>query len=65
MSTVEDMYKSQQVLNENILLKATTLDKAFNGYLLETGEKIEYGYGWHPKELTGVPSRKHGERGDP
>lgn len=29
-------------------------------YKLNSGEEYNYGYGWHLKELNGVPSREHG-----
>ncbi|MFT5295922.1 MAG: CubicO group peptidase (beta-lactamase class C family) [Colwellia sp.] len=60
MSTVDDMLKWQQALNNNQLLKQSNIDKAFNQYVLNSGEKFTYGYGWHLKDLDAVPIREHG-----
>jgi CubicO group peptidase (beta-lactamase class C family) len=38
--------------------KETT--KAFSSYKLNNGEQFNYGYGWHIKEMDGLPIRAHG-----
>lgn len=60
MSTVSDMLKWQNALNQNILLRRETLMKAFGAYSLNNGEKFNYGYGWHLKEIGGTSTREHG-----
>lgn len=60
MSTVEDMLKWQNALNQNLLLTAKNTKKAFNTYKLNNGEAFTYGYGWHIKEIDGIPAREHG-----
>lgn len=60
MSTVSDMLKWQNALNQHLLLNAEETKKAFNRYKLNNGEEFTYGYGWHIREINGVPSREHG-----
>ena len=60
MSTVDDMLKWQEAIKNNTLVSQTTIDKVFTNYTLNNGEKINYGYGWHLKEIKGAPSREHG-----
>ncbi|NIF04232.1 beta-lactamase family protein [Chryseobacterium sp. Tr-659] len=60
MSTVDDMLKWQQALNQNILLNPEETQKAFQKYKLNSGEEFTYGYGWHLKDLNGTPDREHG-----
>lgn len=60
MSTAGDMLKWQNALNQNLLLSPEETRKAFNKYKLNNGEEFGYGYGWHIKEINGVPTREHG-----
>jgi hypothetical protein len=60
MSTLDDMLKWQNALNQNLLLKAGNAAKAFQKYKLNDGQEIEYGYGWHLKNINGVATREHG-----
>lgn len=60
MSTVDDLWKWQQALNQNILLNPAETQKAFQKYKLNNGEEFTYGYGWHLKEMNGTPDREHG-----
>jgi len=60
MSTTTDMLKWQNALNQNVLLKAETSKKAFNKYKLNSGAEFTYGYGWHIRDINGVPAREHG-----
>ncbi|MFN1216519.1 serine hydrolase domain-containing protein [Chryseobacterium kwangjuense] len=60
MSTVDDMLKWQQALNQNMLLNAAETKKAFQKYKLNNGEEFTYGYGWHLKDINGTPDREHG-----
>ena len=60
MSTVTDMLKWQNALNQHVLLKAETSKKAFSKYKLNSGAEFTYGYGWHIKEINGIPAREHG-----
>ena len=60
MTTVDDMWKWQQAINNNRLIKRETLEKAFTEYTLNNGEPINYGYGWFLKEIKGSPTIEHG-----
>ena len=60
MSTVDDMWKWQQAIKNNRLIKRETLEKAFTEYTLNNGEPINYGYGWFLKEINGSPTIEHG-----
>ncbi|RUA10853.1 serine hydrolase domain-containing protein [Flagellimonas hadalis] len=60
MSTVDDMLKWQEALNNNVLINEELTKKAFTNHTLNNGEQIEYGYGWHIKSLDGALSHEHG-----
>ncbi|GAA4153362.1 serine hydrolase domain-containing protein [Chryseobacterium ginsenosidimutans] len=60
MSTLDDMLKWQNALNQNLLLTQKNAMKAFTKYKLSSGQEIEYGYGWHLKNINGIPTREHG-----
>lgn len=60
MSTVDDLLKWQQALNQNLLLNPAETQKAFQKYKLNNGTEFTYGYGWHLKDMNGVPDREHG-----
>ena len=60
MSTLDDMLKWQNALNENLLLTSKGETKAFTKYQLNDGKEIEYGYGWHLKNINGIATREHG-----
>jgi CubicO group peptidase (beta-lactamase class C family) len=60
MSTVDDMLKWQEGINDNLLLTEETTNKAFATYTSNKGEPLGYGYGWHLKALEGVATREHG-----
>ena len=54
------MLKWQEAINDNILVKQSTINKAFTKYTLNNGELFTYGYGWHLKDIEGIPTREHG-----
>ena len=60
MSTVDDMWKWQQAVKNNKLIKRETLEKAFTEHSLNNGEPTNYGYGWALKEINGSPTIEHG-----
>lgn len=60
MSNLSDLLKWQQALNSDILLNEDSKKLAFTPKKLANGEEITYGYGWHIREINGVPSREHG-----
>jgi CubicO group peptidase (beta-lactamase class C family) len=60
MSNVDDMLKWQEALKNNKLVDKSTMEKAFTNYTLNNGSSINYGYGWHIREINGVQSREHG-----
>lgn len=60
MSTLNDMLKWQMALNNNTLLNTENTQKLFDNYLLNNGEAIKYGYGWHLRKINNSDSREHG-----
>lgn len=60
MSTVEDLFKWQEAIKDNVLLSKETTQLAFTNYTLNNGDPINYGYGWHIKQLDGAKSYEHG-----
>jgi len=50
----------QHALNARLVLDAEHTRKAFTPYSLKNGEKLTYGYGWHLKDINGIPTREHG-----
>ena len=60
MSTVEDMLKWQNAINKNLILDEEHTKKAFTKYKLNDGKEFTYGYGWHLKDIDGIPTREHG-----
>ncbi|WP_264536323.1 serine hydrolase domain-containing protein [Flavobacterium sp. N1736] len=60
MSNVDDMLKWQNAIDKNKLLSSDIVEKAFTNYKLNNGSKINYGYGWHIKEVNGKLTREHG-----
>lgn len=59
MSTVDDMLKWQNALKNNTLLKKETFAKAIKPTILNSGEKIEYGYGLGILDLKGSKGYEH------
>ncbi len=59
MSTVDDLLKWQNALNNNLLIKKETFNKAINGSTLNNGEKIPYGYGLSVTKLQGSKGYTH------
>lgn len=60
MSSVGDMLKWQNALNQNLLLQEKTIKMAFTKYKLNSGQEFTYGYGWHLKEINKISIREHG-----
>jgi len=60
MSTVDDMLKWQEAINTNSLITEMSKKKVYTDYTLNNGEHINYGYGWHLKDIDGTPIREHG-----
>ena len=60
MSTLDDMLKWQNALNQNLLLKASSIQKAFTKSNLNNGDVVNYGYGWHLLNINGISTREHG-----
>lgn len=50
-STVEDLYKWDQALYTNKLVKRETLEKAFTGSRLKKKKDEDYGFGWRIRPL--------------
>lgn len=60
MSSVDDMLKWQEAINTNSLITEVSKKKVYTNYTLNNGEHINYGYGWHLKDIDGTPIREHG-----
>ena len=60
MSTLDDMLTWQNALNKHLLLNSESTTKAFRKYKLNNGEEFSYGYGWHIRDINGIPTREHG-----
>jgi len=59
-SNVEDLYKWEQSLKEHIILTEESISKSTTRFLLNGGEKVDYGYGWHLKTYNGNEIVYHG-----
>lgn len=59
MSTVDDLWKWQVAIKNNILVKSETIAKAFTNYPLNDGKPTYYGYGWMLDEVNGSLTREH------
>lgn len=60
MSTVDDLLKWQNAINDNVLLNDAFTKKAFTNYQLNNGKKIDYGYGWHIEKIKNKIVHEHG-----
>ncbi len=60
LSTVEDLFKWNQALLANKLVKKESLEKAFTNYKLANGKLSDYGYGWRFGNIYDSPSTWHG-----
>jgi CubicO group peptidase (beta-lactamase class C family) len=60
MSNVDDMLKWQKAIKNNSLITEASKEKVFTNYTLNNREHIKYGYGWHLKDINGIPTREHG-----
>ncbi|HYO59968.1 serine hydrolase domain-containing protein [Archangium sp.] len=59
-STVEDLYKWDQALYTERLVKAATLQAAFTPGKLNNGQATEYGFGWRVRKFLGLNAVGHG-----
>jgi CubicO group peptidase (beta-lactamase class C family) len=62
-STIQDMFKWEQSLYTEKLVKATTLMEAFKKSELNNGNKADYGYGWNICESNQVVYHRGGWAG--
>jgi CubicO group peptidase (beta-lactamase class C family) len=59
-STLEDMYRWDQALYGEKLVKQSTLAQAFTPGRLSDGSRTDYGFGWRIGNWGGVPYYEHG-----
>jgi CubicO group peptidase (beta-lactamase class C family) len=59
-STAEDMYRWDQALYTEKLIKAVTLNQAFSQVTLNDGSKAKYGFGWMVNQWRGLKEVSHG-----
>lgn len=62
-STLQDMFKWEQSLYTEKLVKAATLDEAFKKSKLSNGDEVNYGYGWNISESNKVIYHRGGWAG--
>ncbi|HEU4851941.1 MAG TPA: serine hydrolase [Telluria sp.] len=60
VSTVDDMARWDAAVSSGKLLKAASWQRAFTPYMLSTGKKTDYGYGWHIGTMQGTQRIAHG-----
>ncbi len=60
MSTIDDMHKWQYAVINNLLISKASKNKLFTNYILNDGQKIDYGYGWHIKDKNSIVRFEHG-----
>lgn len=60
MSTVEDLFIWNRAIRSNKLVKQESIELAYTNYELNSGEKVNYGYGWSLNEINGSPTIEHG-----
>jgi CubicO group peptidase (beta-lactamase class C family) len=53
-STIDDLYKWDKALYENILVKETTISEAYEATTLDNNKTRDYGYGWRIKNDKGI-----------
>jgi CubicO group peptidase (beta-lactamase class C family) len=58
-TTLADMYKWDQALGHEKLVKAATLKEAFTSGTLNDGTKFNYGFGWALGKYLGTPFVSH------
>jgi len=58
-SNLEDLCKWDQALYSEVLLKKPLLDSAFSKATLNSGKKIDYGYGWEINDADGIKILQH------
>lgn len=58
-TNLEDMFKWDQALYTEKLVKAATLKQAFARGKLNDGKEIDYGFGWFPRLVFGLESVSH------
>ena len=58
-SNLEDLYKWDQALYSESLLKKSLLDSAFSKASLNSGQKINYGFGWEIDDTDGMKILQH------
>ncbi len=59
-STLDDMYRWDQALYNESLVKKTTLKQAFTSAKNNAGELINYGFGWRVEDYKGIRRISHG-----
>jgi CubicO group peptidase (beta-lactamase class C family) len=59
-STAEDMYRWDQALYTEKLVKALTLNQAFSQTTLKDGSTVKYGFGWMVDQWRGLKEVGHG-----
>jgi CubicO group peptidase (beta-lactamase class C family) len=58
-TNLEDMFKWDQALYTEKLVKAATLRQAFTRGKLNDGKEIDYGFGWFPRQVFGLETVSH------
>ena len=59
LSTVDDLSTWYHAVMRGEVISARSLEKATTPYILNSGEKTDYGYGWFLGEIQGRPGISH------
>jgi CubicO group peptidase (beta-lactamase class C family) len=60
LSTVDDLYRWYTAVMKHEVISKKDLEKASTPFVLNNGEKTNYGYGWFLGEIKGSPVISHG-----
>jgi CubicO group peptidase (beta-lactamase class C family) len=59
LSTIDDMFRWNRALHNNLLITAQTKQLAFTNFRLLNGTYTNYGYGWYINEIEGISTIEH------
>ncbi|WP_158637305.1 serine hydrolase [Lacibacter cauensis] len=59
MSTIDDMFRWNRAMHNNLLITERTKQLAFTNYRLNNGTYSNYGYGWYVNEIEGISTVEH------
>lgn len=60
LSTVDDLLTWYEAVMDGKVISPESLHQAHTAFLLNSGEPVEYGYGWFLQSVQGSPTFEHG-----